>query len=288
MRSHRQRHEFLYGPIYHTAEHRYVKSNVWPLSQSQVFPNSFVMSSSRCPCRIHTYNNPPAPFRFFALPPEIRNMIMTLVVTEATPIVIHRKSFNRHTKPQQRTPSGHVIKRSQEPSAEKRTFGHSRLALLMVSRQAYYDGTTLYYGKNTFSFTLETLRAFCEDIPRRCLSQIRSVHFTIPVMDRHDTLWRMLAKLDALENLEIRMKYPKSAIRRPNWENCIWGSQGILRLKQFRITRYDPELESSGQMSKTSHEMAVDAKDRSTEQAVSRFIRFGTGLPSRGLVDTPI
>ena len=182
------------------------------------------MSFTRCSCKIHPYNNPPAPFRFFALPPEIRNMIMTLVVTESTPIVIHRKHFNRHAKPQQRTPSGHVIKRSQEPSAEKRTFGHSRLALLMVSRQAYHDGSTLYYGKNVFSFTLETLKAFSKDVPRRCLSQIRSVQFVIPVMDRHDTLWRILAELEALEILEIRMKYPKSAIRRPNWENCVWGS----------------------------------------------------------------
>ena len=239
------------------------------------------MSSSRCPCKIHAYNNPPPSFRFFALPPEIRNMIMTLVVTETTPIVIHRKLFNRHTAPQQRTPSGRAIKRSEEPSVEKQTFGHSRLALLMASREAYHDGSALYYGNNIFSFTLETLREFCEDVSRRCVSQIRSVQFVIPVMDRHDTLWRMLAELDALEHLEIRMKYPKSAMRRPNWENCIWGSQGIRRLKSFRITRYDPELESLEPRPKTSHELAVDAKDRNTEQAIARYIKHGACPPPR-------
>ena len=233
------------------------------------------MSPLRCPCKIHPYNNPPAPFRFFALPPEIRNEIMALVVTDGTPIVIHRKQFNRHTQPQQKTPSGHVINRSQETSAEKRTLGHSRLALLMASRQAYHEGFTLYYGKNTFSFTLDTMRALCEDIPRSCLSQIRSVQLVIPFMNRHDTVWRMLAAFEILENLEIQMKYPKSGSRRPNRENCVWGTRRIRRLKQFRITRYDPESEISRRGSKTLHEMAVDAKDRNTEKEISRYMRFG-------------
>jgi hypothetical protein len=233
------------------------------------------MPPSRCPCKIHPYNNPSAPFRFFALPPEIRNEIMSIAVTEVTPIVIHGKRFNRHPKPPQRTPSGRVINRSQEPSAEKRTLGHSRIALLMASRQAYYDGYTLYYGKNTFSFTLDTLKTFCEDIPKRCLCQIRSVKLIIPFMDQHDTIWRMLAGLVALQNLELQMKYPQSTVRRPNWENCIWGTRGLRQLKRFRITRYDPEPMMSRRVSKTSHEMAVDAKDRRTEEEINRYIRFG-------------
>ena len=235
------------------------------------------MSLSRCPCKIHIYNDPPAPFRFFDLPPEIRNEIMTFVVLDDVPIVIHRKAFNRHIKPQRRTPAGRIINRSQELLPEKRTLGHSRLALLMVSRQAYHDGSTLYYGKNTFLFTLVTLRAFCKDIPRRCLSRVRFVQLTVPFMDRHDTVWRMLAGLEALENLEIQMKYPKSTVGRPNWENCIWGTRGIQRLKHFRITRYNPESSMSRRASETSHENAVDARDRSTEEEINRFIRFGVG-----------
>lgn len=233
------------------------------------------MPSSRCSSKIHPYNNPSAPFRFLDLPPEIRNEIMFFAVTEDTPIVIHGKRFNRHLKPPQRTPYGRAINRSQEPSFEKRTLGHSRIALLMASRQAYYDGYTLYYGKNTFLFTRDTLKAFCEDIPRRCLRQVRSLQFMIPFMDQHDTIWRMLAGLEALENLEIWMKYPQSTVRRPNWENCIWGTRGLRRLKRFQITRYEPESKISRRGSKTSHEIAVDAKDRSTEEEIDRYIRYG-------------
>ncbi len=192
-----------------------------------------------------------------------------------SPIIYLLWYTESHIKPQRRTPAGRVVNRSQEPSAEKRILGHSRLALLMVSRQAYHDGHTLYYGKNTFTFTLGTLRAFCEDIPRRCLSQMRSVQLVVPFMDRHDTVWRILAGLEALENLEMQMKYPKSIVRHPNWENCIWGTRGIRRLKRFRITRYNPESCMSGRGSKTSHENTVDAKDQSTEEEIKRYIHFG-------------
>ena len=237
------------------------------------------MPPSSCPCRVHSYNNVPTPFRFFALPPEIRNEIMILAITETATITIHSKPFNRHPKPQQKTPAGHIINRSQQPSVEKLTTGHSRIAILMTCRQAYYDGSTLYYGKNTFSFTLKTLRAFCEDIPRRCLSQIRSVIIMVPFMDRHDTIWRTLAGLEALEDLELQMRYPRSTVRRLNWENCIWGARGIRRLKRFRITRYDPESELSRRESVALHETAIDAKDRSAEEEINRYARHGISQP---------
>ena len=238
-------------------------------------PSPPAMSASRSSCGLHS-RKIPTPFRFFALPPEIRNEIMVLGITEVTPIKIHGKSFNRRPKPQKRTPAGRIINRSQEQSAEKRALGHSRLALLMTSRQAYQEGYTLYYGKNTFSFTLKTLRAFCVDIPQRCLSQIRSVQLVVPFMDRHDTIWRTLAGLQSLEDLEIRMRYPTSSVRRLNWENCIWGARGIRRLKRFRIMRYDPEYNVARPESMTPRGIAVHARDRTIEEEINRYAQFGT------------
>lgn len=229
------------------------------------------MPHSRCPCIIHAKNKPPAPFRFFDLPPEIREQITILVVSDPSPIIIHRKRFNRHPNPARRTQSGHIIDPRQEPSVEKLALGHSRLALLLTSRRAYNEGWKLYYGKNTFSFTLDTFTPFCVEIPTRCQQQIRSIRFVISFKDRNRTVWRMLADLDILENLEIQMKYPISMLRRPKWEHCVWGTRGIRKLKGFQITRSEPGISRPG--FETSLKMAVQAQDRVTEEEIKNYIR---------------
>lgn len=227
--------------------------------------------SSRCP--IHRPQPRPLPFRFFALPPEIRYQIITHVVTDPFPITIRWKGFNRHVKAQPQIHTGpamsapeQLLHPNEELSDEEIFFGHSRIALLMTCKQAYGEGWKIYYGKNTFDFTLDTFRPFCEEIPPRCRNQIRSIHFRMPFRYRHELIWQMLAGFAKLEILEIQLHGP-STTQHSEWEKCWSGATKIKRLQNLRLKRLGPLAELNAQG------LGVLEKDREIQDEINAYLR---------------
>ena len=227
--------------------------------------------STRCP--IHRPRPRPLPFRFFALPPEIRNHIITYVVTEPFPITIKWKGFNRHVKALPQIHTGpamsapeQLLHPEEELSGEELSFGHSRIALLMTCKQAYGEGWKIYYGNNTFDFTLDTFKPFCEEIPPRCRNQIRSIHFRMPFRYRHEMIWQMLARFAKLENLEIQL-HGNSTAQLSEWENCRVGAMKIKRLQALTLRRLGSSAEWNAQ------ELGVLEKDREVEDEINAYLR---------------
>lgn len=227
--------------------------------------------STRCP--IHRPQPRPQPFRFFALPPEIRQQIITHVVTDPFPITIKWKGFNRHVKTQRQIHTGpsmsapeQLLRPNEEPSDEELCFGHSRIALLMTCKQAYGDGWKIYYGKNTFDFTLDIFKPFCDEVPSRCRNQIRSIHFKMPSRYYHDMIWQMLATFAKLENLEVQLHAPSTA-QVSEWENCQSGVKKIKRLQTLRLWRAG----CSGE--RILQDLVVLEKDREIQDEINAYLR---------------
>lgn len=226
---------------------------------------------TRCP--IHRPRPQPEPFRFFALPPEIRTQIITCVATEAFPITIRWKGFNRHVKAQPQIHTGsamtapeQLLHPDEEVSGGELCDGHSRMALLMTCKQAYREGWKIYYGKNTFDFTLHTFRPFCEEIPPRCRNQIRSIRFRMPFRYRHEMIWQMLAGFAKLENLEIQLHRPSTA-QYSEWENCWSGVKKIKRLQALQLRRLGCSVEWNAQ------DLSVLERDCEIQDEINAYLR---------------
>ena len=237
--------------------------------------------STRCP--IHRPSTPPLPFRFFALPPEIRHQIITHVVTESVPITIRWKSFNRHGKAHPQIHTGpsmsapeQLLRPDEGLSGEVLSYGHSRIALLMTCKQAYREGWKVYYGNNTFAFTLDTFRAFYEEIPPRCRNQIRSIHFRMPLRYYHEMIWQMLTKLTKLENLEIQL-HAASTAQHSEWDNCRSGAQKIKRLQALKLSRAGYIAE------RHMPEPGVLAKDREVQDEINASLRARERARAHGI-----
>lgn len=201
--------------------------------------------------RIRT-NSLEVPFRFFSLPPEIRQEIIKFSVTDPWPIVIKFKPFNRHAKLQRKTRSSHLIDRKEYVSPEKREWGYSRMALLFTCRQAYAEGFPLYYGENIFNITPEVFKQFCDEIPAQCLQQIR--HIIMPFLYERLNIWHLLAKLKRLHTLHLTVSCLLKVLQPDQMEHCRKEVEMLPQLQVFRIDRVWCSAQFSTQFLEDRHQ----------------------------------
>lgn len=238
---------------------------------SRTPPRNALPTQSTCPSRIHTHGLT-APFRFFSLPPEIRQEIIRYAATESQPIFIKYKNFNRHRKPQRKTRSGHLIDRREYVSPEKRIWGHSRMAILFTCRQAYVEGCPIYYGENTFNFTPEVFKHFHDEIPVRCVRQIRSI--VMPFFYEHLSVWHLLANLESLRTLHLILSKLLTTLQPRQLEDCRKGVKMLPQLQKFRIDQRWLSQSSQGPYLPIIHKPKIDRTIIAAEEEINEYLRL--------------
>lgn len=168
-------------------------------------------------------------------------MIMDRVLVEESQIQIKPMEANRHALQQRVTRSGHLIDPAEYVSPEKRTYGHSRLALLLTCRQAYREGWLMYYTLNTFKVAIDDLESFVDHLPDRCCAVIRSLIITFQRGDNWvGFTWDHLAPLRDLRHLEYMTQAPTAMRMKYQLDNYRQGVEMLPCLRKFCITLWGP------------------------------------------------
>ena len=240
------------------------------------------MAVHGCPARIHRLDrlsSSSVPFRFLHLPPEVRDQIVSYLIVSHEPVIIHQPRFNRHPSPPTRPhssvrfnrplPSALPSSSSKSLDDEEARLGHTRLALISTCRLLYHDHWKTYYAANMFSVNLDTFIRFSKEIPAHCRSEIRRIAFRMPNICHHPRIWKMLASLKKLEELEIWL-HKASTTEESERELCASGVRECRRLRSFSLRR-----EGCGGAGVEYAE--INERDRQVERRINAHLRCRKG-----------
>ncbi|KAI9792010.1 MAG: hypothetical protein M1835_008122 [Candelina submexicana] len=146
-------------------------------------------------------------FPFFRLPAEIRNIIYDLVFVDPLPTRMVNQTFLREF-----TVRCNIQHHLSCPATQNRS--------LYTERQAYNEGSKIYWGCNTFQFDIKDFLTFCDSSSKtktNCKEQMKSVHLTVIEQHVSRGVWECLKTSADVKNMAVQLANISNADIAAEW-----------------------------------------------------------------------
>ncbi|MCJ1481508.1 hypothetical protein MMC06_001667 [Schaereria dolodes] len=240
----------------------------------------------------------PPPSRFLSLPPEIRNQIVSYLITDTVPITIKLPHFNRYPRlapiPIEEascssSSSSDPPPPGPSPLPHKNGYlsldhtPHTRLAIIQTCRLLYHSHRHTYYSSNTFILTTSTLARLLftvpsPSLPTPCLDAIRSLNIHKVGRDERTQLYRLLTKFRGLEELELWLYVPSTTHFADEWKRLEKGLRDVRHLGADRLRLVRLRREPRG--SPKEKRGFIEETDAVMELRINQWLGERTGMES--------